>query len=155
MRFYSKQMKDFLTLLTISLHLSVPSEMPGGFATQGWLIGLISAIVLLVLILLILCLIKRSKGGKYAGKTNNTTAHAQISVWSQESDVEVFFPTVKDKEDKEVDSEARPMKDETFGEYRWVFPQLESLFFFLEGCRKHMNINTKPINCAKRRHFIV
>ncbi|XP_029995279.1 neural cell adhesion molecule L1.1-like isoform X3 [Sphaeramia orbicularis] len=66
------------------------SEMPGGFATQGWFIGLISAVVLLVLILLILCLIKRSKGGKYA---------------------------VKDKEDKEVDSEARPMKDETFGEY--------------------------------------
>nr|XP_020464728.1 neural cell adhesion molecule L1.1-like isoform X3 [Monopterus albus] len=69
----------------------VPSEMPGRFATQGWLIGLISAIILLVLILLILCLIKRSKGGKYA---------------------------VKDKEDKEVDSEARPMKDEAFGEYR-------------------------------------
>lgn len=68
----------------------VPAEMHNGFATQGWLIGLISAIVLLVLILLILCLIKRSKGGKYA---------------------------VKDKEDKEVDSEARPMKDETFGEY--------------------------------------
>lgn len=60
----------FLVLLTISLHLSVPTEMPGGFAAQGWLIGLISAIVLLVLILLILCLIKRSKGGKYAGKTN-------------------------------------------------------------------------------------
>ncbi|KAJ0036380.1 hypothetical protein NQD34_005057 [Periophthalmus magnuspinnatus] len=69
------------------------SEMPGNFATQGWFIGLISAIVLLVLILLILCLIKRRKGGKYA---------------------------VKDKEDKEVDSEARPMKDETFGEYRSV-----------------------------------
>ncbi|KAM6982185.1 neural cell adhesion molecule L1.1-like [Tautogolabrus adspersus] len=68
----------------------VPSEITGGFATQGWLIGLISAILLLVLILLILCLIKRRKGGKYA---------------------------VKDKEDKEVDSEARPMKDETFGEY--------------------------------------
>ncbi|XP_070824418.1 neural cell adhesion molecule L1.1-like isoform X1 [Chaetodon trifascialis] len=68
----------------------VPTEVAGGFAAQGWLIGLISAIVLLVLILLILCLIKRSKGGKYA---------------------------VKDKEDKEVDSEARPMKDETFGEY--------------------------------------
>lgn len=66
------------------------SEMPSGFATQGWFIGLISAIVLLVLILLILCLIKRRKGGKYA---------------------------VKDKEAKEVDSEARPMKDETFGEY--------------------------------------
>uniref|UniRef100_A0A3B4FB05 Neural cell adhesion molecule L1.1-like n=1 Tax=Pundamilia nyererei TaxID=303518 RepID=A0A3B4FB05_9CICH len=69
-------------------------EITGRFATQGWLIGLISAIVLLVLILLILCLIKRSKGGKYA---------------------------VKDKESKEVDSEARPMKDEAFGEYRWAF----------------------------------
>ncbi|KAM9350460.1 neural cell adhesion molecule L1.1-like [Symphorus nematophorus] len=69
-----------------------PELIHSGFATQGWLIGLISAIVLLVLILLILCLIKRSKGGKYA---------------------------VKDKEDKEVDSEARPMKDETFGEYRF------------------------------------
>ncbi|XP_004567617.2 neural cell adhesion molecule L1.1 isoform X2 [Maylandia zebra] len=68
----------------------LPSEITGRFATQGWLIGLISAIVLLVLILLILCLIKRSKGGKYA---------------------------VKDKESKEVDSEARPMKDEAFGEY--------------------------------------
>uniref|UniRef100_A0A3Q3W986 Neural cell adhesion molecule L1.1 n=1 Tax=Mola mola TaxID=94237 RepID=A0A3Q3W986_MOLML len=43
----------------------VPAEVLGGFATQGWLIGLISAIVLLILILLILCLIKRSKGGKY------------------------------------------------------------------------------------------
>uniref|UniRef100_A0A7N6B015 Neural cell adhesion molecule L1 n=1 Tax=Anabas testudineus TaxID=64144 RepID=A0A7N6B015_ANATE len=68
----------------------LPSEMTNHFATQGWLIGLISAIVLLVLILLILCLIKRSKGGKYA---------------------------VKNKEDREVDSEVRPMKDETFGEY--------------------------------------
>ncbi|XP_034722014.1 neural cell adhesion molecule L1.1-like isoform X2 [Etheostoma cragini] len=68
----------------------VPSPMPGGFSTQGWLIGLISAIVLLLLILLVLCLLKRSRGGKYA---------------------------VKDKEEKEVDSEARPMKDETFGEY--------------------------------------
>ncbi|KAM9856018.1 neural cell adhesion molecule L1.1-like [Aulostomus maculatus] len=69
---------------------TVPRVVTNGFATQGWLIGLISAVVLLMLILLILCLIKRSKGGKYA---------------------------VKDKEDKEVDSEARPMKDETFGEY--------------------------------------
>uniref|UniRef100_A0A3B4FEH7 Neural cell adhesion molecule L1.1-like n=1 Tax=Pundamilia nyererei TaxID=303518 RepID=A0A3B4FEH7_9CICH len=74
-----------------STYWQVPSEITGRFATQGWLIGLISAIVLLVLILLILCLIKRSKGGKYA---------------------------VKDKESKEVDSEARPMKDEAFGEYR-------------------------------------
>lgn len=29
-----------------------------------------------------------------------------------------FVPSVKDKEEKDVDSEARPMKDETFGEYR-------------------------------------
>uniref|UniRef100_A0A3B3ZWY6 Neural cell adhesion molecule L1.1-like n=1 Tax=Periophthalmus magnuspinnatus TaxID=409849 RepID=A0A3B3ZWY6_9GOBI len=78
---------------THALFVAELSEMPGNFATQGWFIGLISAIVLLVLILLILCLIKRRKGGKYA---------------------------VKDKEDKEVDSEARPMKDETFGEYRSV-----------------------------------
>uniref|UniRef100_A0A8C7ZJX2 Neural cell adhesion molecule L1 n=1 Tax=Oryzias sinensis TaxID=183150 RepID=A0A8C7ZJX2_9TELE len=60
------------------------------FATQGWFISVVSAAVLLLLILLILCFIKRSKGGKYS---------------------------VKDKEDGPMDSEARPMKDETFGEY--------------------------------------
>lgn len=38
------------------------------FATQGWFIGVVSAVVLLLLILLILCFIKRSKGGKYSGK---------------------------------------------------------------------------------------
>ncbi|KAG9477908.1 hypothetical protein GDO78_013087 [Eleutherodactylus coqui] len=70
---------------------ALPSALPkNGFATQGWFIGLISAIVLLLLILVIICFIKRSKGGKYS---------------------------VKDKEDTQVDSEARPMKDETFGEY--------------------------------------
>lgn len=63
---------------------------PAGFATEGWFIGFVCAIILLLLILLILCFIKRSKGGKYS---------------------------VKDKEDTQVDSEARPMKDETFGEY--------------------------------------
>ncbi|XP_036448228.1 neural cell adhesion molecule L1.2 isoform X2 [Colossoma macropomum] len=67
-----------------------PMEVRSGFATEGWFIGLISALVLLLLILLILCFIKRSKGGKYS---------------------------VKDKEEGHVDSEARPMKDETFGEY--------------------------------------
>nr|XP_019610701.1 PREDICTED: neural cell adhesion molecule L1 isoform X2 [Rhinolophus sinicus] len=61
-----------------------------GFAAEGWFIGFVSAIILLLLLLLILCFIKRSKGGKYS---------------------------VKDKEDTQVDSEARPMKDETFGEY--------------------------------------
>uniref|UniRef100_A0A8L0DNW0 Neural cell adhesion molecule L1-like n=1 Tax=Oncorhynchus mykiss TaxID=8022 RepID=A0A8L0DNW0_ONCMY len=65
-------------------------DMQTGFATQGWFIGLVSAIVLLLLVLLILCFIKRGKGGKYS---------------------------VKDKEEGQVDSEARPMKDETFGEY--------------------------------------
>ncbi|KAI4872672.1 hypothetical protein NFI96_004121 [Prochilodus magdalenae] len=68
----------------------VLSVVQNGFASQGWFIGLISAIVLLLLILLILCFIKRSKGGKYS---------------------------VKDKEEGRVDSEAKPMKDETFGEY--------------------------------------
>ncbi|XP_038165165.1 neural cell adhesion molecule L1.1-like isoform X3 [Cyprinodon tularosa] len=68
----------------------VPSEMPGRFATQGWLIGLISAILLLILILLILCLIKRRRGGKYA---------------------------VKEKEKKDIDFDLQN-KDETFGEYR-------------------------------------
>uniref|UniRef100_A0AAY5EVQ5 Neural cell adhesion molecule L1.1 n=1 Tax=Electrophorus electricus TaxID=8005 RepID=A0AAY5EVQ5_ELEEL len=68
-------------------------EVQSGFATQGWFIGLISALVLLLLIFIILCLIKKSKGGKYS---------------------------VNSKEEGQVDSEARPMKDETFGEYRWV-----------------------------------
>ncbi|XP_051865112.1 neural cell adhesion molecule L1-like isoform X2 [Pristis pectinata] len=67
-----------------------PIKANNGIATQGWFIGLISAVVLLMLILLIVCFIKRNKGGKYS---------------------------VKDKEDAHVDSEARPMKDETFGEY--------------------------------------
>ncbi|KAJ8017335.1 hypothetical protein DPEC_G00016800 [Dallia pectoralis] len=62
----------------------------GDFATQGWFIGLISAVVLLMLLLLILCFIKRSRGGKYA---------------------------VKDKEVGQGDSDVRPIKDETFGEY--------------------------------------
>lgn len=38
-------------------------------ATQGWFIGLMSAIALLILILLIVCFIKRNKGGKYPGET--------------------------------------------------------------------------------------
>lgn len=66
------------------------TEVQPSFATQGWFIGVVSAIVLLLLTLLILCFIKRSKGGKYS---------------------------VKDKEEGPMDSEARPMKDETFGEY--------------------------------------
>ncbi|KAM3848159.1 neural cell adhesion molecule L1 [Vipera latastei] len=68
----------------------VVQERQKNFAAEGWFIGFISAIVLLILVLVLLCFIKRSKGGKYS---------------------------VKDKEDTQVDSEARPMKDETFGEY--------------------------------------
>nr|XP_019944373.1 PREDICTED: neural cell adhesion molecule L1 [Paralichthys olivaceus] len=74
------------------------TEVQQNFATQGWFIGVVSAIVLLLLILLILCFIKRSKGGKYS---------------------------VKDKEEGPMDSEARPMKDETFGEYRSLESDLE------------------------------
>ncbi|XP_072136706.1 neural cell adhesion molecule L1-like protein isoform X2 [Mobula birostris] len=61
-----------------------------GISTQGWFIGLMCAVALLTLILLIVCFIKRNKGGKYS---------------------------VKDKEDARADPEARPMKNETFGEY--------------------------------------
>lgn len=89
--------------------------MPTGFAARGWLIGLISAILLLILILLILCLIKRSKGGKYAGES---TTHTCVRTHVHRGVTATFVPSVKDKEEKDVDSEARPMKDETFGEYR-------------------------------------
>ncbi|XP_072928528.1 neural cell adhesion molecule L1-like protein isoform X2 [Hemitrygon akajei] len=61
-----------------------------GISTQGWFIGLMCAVALLTLILLIACFIKRNKGGKYS---------------------------VKDKEDARADPEARPMKEQTFGEY--------------------------------------
>ncbi|XP_052449660.1 neural cell adhesion molecule L1.1 isoform X1 [Carassius gibelio] len=64
-------------------------ELPSSFVTQGWFIGLISALVLLLLVLLILCYIKKSKGGKYS---------------------------VKDKEEDQVNG-ARTMKDGEFGEY--------------------------------------
>ncbi|XP_028307810.1 neural cell adhesion molecule L1.2 isoform X2 [Gouania willdenowi] len=74
------------------------TEVQQSIATQGWFIGVVSAIVLLLLILLILCFIRRSKGGKYS---------------------------VKDKEEGPMDSEARPMKDETFGEYRSLESDLE------------------------------
>ncbi|KAK9954145.1 hypothetical protein ABG768_016241 [Culter alburnus] len=65
-------------------------EKRDGFVTESWFIGLISALVLLLLVLLILCFIKRSKGGKYS---------------------------VKEKEEGQIDSEARPMNNEGFGEY--------------------------------------
>ncbi|XP_050784099.1 LOW QUALITY PROTEIN: neural cell adhesion molecule L1 [Gopherus flavomarginatus] len=79
---FGERVETTASLLTTDQH---------SFATEGWFIGFICAVVLLLLLLLILCFVKRSKGGKYS---------------------------VKDKEDTQVDSEARPMKDETFGEYR-------------------------------------
>lgn len=45
------------------------TEVQPSIATQGWFIGVVSAVVLLLLILLILCFIKRNKGGKYSGKS--------------------------------------------------------------------------------------
>ncbi|XP_067302078.1 neural cell adhesion molecule L1.2 isoform X2 [Pseudorasbora parva] len=70
---------------------TIVMEKRGGFVTEIWFIGLISALVLLLLVLLILCFIKRSKGGKYS---------------------------VKEKEEGQIDSEARPINNEAFGEYR-------------------------------------
>lgn len=65
-----------------------------------------------------------------------------------------FLPTVKDKEDKEVDSEARPMKDETFGEYRWVSPLLKSKVPIWSPW-KRVNINTKTSNCTRASQYII
>uniref|UniRef100_G1TR57 Neural cell adhesion molecule L1 n=1 Tax=Oryctolagus cuniculus TaxID=9986 RepID=G1TR57_RABIT len=89
---------------------------PVGFAAEGWFIGFISAIILLFLILVILCFIKRSKGGKYS---------------------------VKDKEDTQVDSEARPMKDETFGEYRSLESDNEEKAF--GSSQPSLNGDIKPL----------
>uniref|UniRef100_A0A673VNX6 Neural cell adhesion molecule L1 n=2 Tax=Suricata suricatta TaxID=37032 RepID=A0A673VNX6_SURSU len=89
---------------------------PAGFTTEGWFIGFISAIILLLLVLLILCFIKRSKGGKYS---------------------------VKDKEDTQVDSEARPMKDETFGEYRSLESDNEEKAF--GSSQPSLNGDIKPL----------
>jgi succinate dehydrogenase hydrophobic anchor subunit len=52
---------------------------PTGFATEGWFIGFVSAVILLLLILLILCFIKRSKGGRYSG-TSRTFLRLRVRV---------------------------------------------------------------------------
>lgn len=94
------------------------SVLDNGIATQGWFIGLISAVVLLVLILLIVCFIKRNKGGKYS---------------------------VKDKEDAHVDSEARPMKDETFGEYRSLESDNDPEEKRFEGSQPSLDQQIRPL----------
>uniref|UniRef100_UPI00398E335A neural cell adhesion molecule L1-like n=1 Tax=Pristiophorus japonicus TaxID=55135 RepID=UPI00398E335A len=94
------------------------TELNSRIATEGWFIGVISAIVLLVLILLIACFIKRNKGGKYS---------------------------VKDKEDAHVDSEARPMKDETFGEYRSLESDNDQEEKPFEGSQPSLDDHIKPL----------
>lgn len=62
---------------SFSFPLSLPGRVrlpPAGFATEGWFIGFVSAIIVLLLIFLILCFIKRSKGGKYTQVTPDPRA---------------------------------------------------------------------------------
>nr|XP_043880085.1 neural cell adhesion molecule L1-like protein isoform X2 [Solea senegalensis] len=66
------------------------ASIHGGISTQGWFIGLMSAIALLILIVLIACFVNRNKGGKYS---------------------------VKEKEDLHPDVESQGMNDDTFCEY--------------------------------------
>ncbi|XP_034441072.1 neural cell adhesion molecule L1-like protein isoform X4 [Hippoglossus hippoglossus] len=66
------------------------ASIHGGISTQGWFIGLMSAIALLTLIVLIACFVNRNKGGKYS---------------------------VKEKEDLHPDVESQGMNDDTFCEY--------------------------------------
>lgn len=61
------------------------------FASQGWFIGLISAVVLLLLLLLILCFVKKSKGGKYSG---NALTHTHTHT-SQDYNKDVTFYTAR------------------------------------------------------------
>ncbi|XP_028923525.1 neural cell adhesion molecule L1 isoform X1 [Ornithorhynchus anatinus] len=113
---FSEEMKQFYQMEVDTNGMGLVPVKQGNFATEGWFIGFISAIVLLILILLILCFIKRSKGGKYS---------------------------VKDKEDTQVDSEARPMKDETFGEYRSLESDNEEKPF--ESSQPSLNGDIKPL----------
>nr|XP_019942551.1 PREDICTED: neural cell adhesion molecule L1-like protein isoform X6 [Paralichthys olivaceus] len=66
------------------------ASIHGGISTQGWFIGLMSAIALLTLIVLIACFVNRNKGGKYS---------------------------VKEKEDLHPDVESQGMNDDTFCEF--------------------------------------
>ena len=66
------QMYRRAAVLAPYLEFSSPSlavhASSNGFATEGWFIGFVSAIVLLILVLVLLCFIRRSKGGKYSGE---------------------------------------------------------------------------------------
>lgn len=108
------------------IHTSFPPsisevmEVRKGFVTESWFIGLISALVLLLLVLLILCFIKRSKGGKYSGKsTHIILIYCHVTVLTNvQISLNCILLTVKEKEEGQIDSEARPMNNEGFGEYR-------------------------------------
>ncbi len=109
------------------IHTSFPPsisevmEVRKGFVTESWFIGLISALVLLLLVLLILCFIKRSKGGKYSGKrsTHIILIYCHVTVLTNVQISLNCILTVKEKEEGQIDSEARPINNEGFGEYRF------------------------------------
>uniref|UniRef100_A0A3P9MVK5 Neural cell adhesion molecule L1-like protein n=1 Tax=Poecilia reticulata TaxID=8081 RepID=A0A3P9MVK5_POERE len=89
--------KSLSTPTTPRSHVTKPTRpniglasVHGGISTQGWFIGLMSAIALLTLIVLIACFVNRNKGGKYS---------------------------VKEKEDLHPDVESQGMNDDTFCEY--------------------------------------
>lgn len=96
-------------------------EVHKRFVTESWFIGLISALVLLLLVLLILCFIKRNKGGKYSGKrsTHIILIYCHVAVLTNvQISLNFILLTVKEKEEGQIDSEARPINNEGFGEYR-------------------------------------
>uniref|UniRef100_G1P8G4 Neurofascin n=1 Tax=Myotis lucifugus TaxID=59463 RepID=G1P8G4_MYOLU len=70
LRVYSRDNEGISsTIITFMTNTAYTNNQPD-IVTQGWFIGLMCAIALLVLILLIVCFIKRSRGGKYPGKTS-------------------------------------------------------------------------------------
>lgn len=59
---------EFLeTYFYILVFVSFAADVKPNVASAGWFIGLMCAIAFLLLILLLICLIKRNRGGKYAG----------------------------------------------------------------------------------------
>ena len=67
--------------------------------------------------------------------------------------VTCICPTVKDKEEGQLDSEARPMKDEAFGEYRCVpepSPLSWSVFYNLPLCP---DVCSRPLLCVLKCQF--
>ncbi|RVE72687.1 hypothetical protein OJAV_G00042940 [Oryzias javanicus] len=78
-----------VSLESTTLETSLAS-VHSGISSQGWFIGLMSAIALLTLVVLVACFVNRNKGGKYS---------------------------VKEKEDLHPDVESQGINDDTFCEY--------------------------------------